>query len=92
MDVYSQLAESIISRQETVIGPIAVERARVVNGLTLDWANHTVSITGDKKSVVDELVEQYKALFGQISVEVCKEAVGRLGQKMSPDQMPASLR
>jgi hypothetical protein len=92
MDVYSQLAESIISKQETVIGPIAIERAKVVSGLTLDWANHKVSIAGDKKSVVDELVEQYKALFGQISVEVCKEAVGRLGQKMSPDQMPTSLR
>jgi len=42
--------------------------------------------------VIDGLVEVYKALFGQISVEVCKEAVGRLAQQLSPEQMPASLR
>lgn len=91
-DVYNNLAASIIEHQESIIGPVAIERAKTVEGLSVDWAKKTVLISGEPKSVVDHLVEQYKALFGQISVEVCKEAVGRLGQKMSPDQMPTSLR
>lgn len=92
MDVYAELTKSIITHQESIIGPVAVERAKTVSGLSVDWAAKTVQISGEPKDVINHLVEQYKALFGQISVEVCKEAVGRLGQKMSPEQMPASLR
>ncbi len=91
-NVYQQLAKSIIEHQESIIGPVAIERANVVEGLELDWPHKDVKITGNPMSVIDQLVEQYKALFGQISVEVCKEAVGRLAQQLSPDQMPASLR
>lgn len=92
MDVYTDLTKSIIEHQESIIGPVAIERAKTVSGLTVDWSTKTVQISGEPKDVINHLVEQYKALFGQISVEVCKEAVGRLGQKMSPEQMPASLR
>ncbi|MDB5182408.1 MAG: hypothetical protein JWO47_192 [Candidatus Saccharibacteria bacterium] len=92
MDVYAQIAERIISQQETIIGPVAVERAMTVKGLALDWPNHTVTITGNEPAVIDHLVAQYKQLFGQISVEVCKEAVGRLSQQLTPEQLPASLR
>lgn len=91
-DVYVTLATSIIEHQESIIGPVAVERANSVSGLAVDWKSKSVQISGEPKSVIDHLVEQYKALFGQISVEVCKEAVGRLGQQMSPEQMPSSLR
>lgn len=92
MDVYAKLAESIISRQEAIIGPVAIEQARSVSGLDIDWPHKKVAISGDKIKVIDNLVGQYKSLFGQTSVEVCKEAVGRLAQQLSPDQMPASLR
>jgi len=90
--VYSSLVVSIIEHQESIIGPIAVERASSVTGLSIDWPKKTVQITGEPMKVIDDLVDQYKTLFGQISVEVCKEAVGRLAQQLSPEQMPASLR
>lgn len=90
--IYQSLVVNIIEHQESIIGPVAVERATAVKGLTVNWKNKSVSISGEPKSVIDQLVEQYKALFGQISVEVCKEAVGRLAQQLSSEQMPASLR
>lgn len=92
MDVYAQIAVNIIAQQESIIGPVAIEQAKTVSGLKLDWSKREVEITGNESSVIDKLVEQYKTLFGQISVEVCKEAVGRLAQQLSPEQMPASLR
>jgi nitric oxide reductase large subunit len=92
MSVYADIAAKIIAQQETVIGPVAIEQAKQVKGLSLDWSKKSVSISGNESKVIDELVDQYKTLFGQISVEVCKEAVGRLAQQLSPDQMPASLR
>ncbi len=92
MDVYSQIAINIITQQEGIIGPVAVEQAKTVSGLSLDWDNHSAKISGDEAKVIDALVSKYKTLFGPISVEVCKEAVGRLAQQLSPEQMPASLR
>ena len=91
-NIYLQIVKSIIEHQESIIGPVAIERAKAVEGLSLDWPSKKVEIKGNPMNVIDQLVEQYKSLFGQISVEVCKEAVGRLAQQMAPDQIPASLR
>lgn len=92
-NVYDQLAKKIIEAQETLIGPVAVMQAEKVNGLSLDWTNdHTVKVTDKGTDVINSLVEQYKSLFGQISVEVCKEAVGRLVGQLSADELPASLK
>lgn len=90
--VYSQLARDIIQHQESIIGPVAISRARQVSGLALDWDKKTVQITKEPKHVIDALVAQYKVLFGQISVEVCKEAADRFSQQLNSDQLPASLR
>lgn len=91
-DVYNQIAKSIVERQEAIIGPVAINSAKAVKGLNLNWDTKEVIITSEPKAVIDSLVRQYESLFGQISVEVCKEAVGRLAQQLSPDQLPASLR
>lgn len=92
MDLYTQIAEKIIEQQESIIGPIAVEQAKLVDGLDIDWPQHSVSITGSPQEAIDGLVEQYKELFGQIAVETCKEAVGRLLSQLSADQHPRSLQ
>lgn len=92
--VYAELAKSIIKAQENLIGPVAVQQALTVAGLEVKWEDgQSVSLPSNNGSkVIDDLVKKYKQLFGQISVEVCKEAVGRLSQQLSPEQMPASLR
>lgn len=92
MDTYSDIAIAIIKEQEKVIGPVAVSQAEQVDGLKVDWKEKKVTISKEPKLVINHLVDQYKTLFGQISVEVCKEAVGRLQQGMSPEQLPTSLR
>lgn len=92
MDDYAQIAEKIIEEQETIIGPVAIEQAQQVEGIRLNWAKHEVFISGDESSVIDKLVEQYKQLFGQISVEVCKEAAAKAGVSLPADKLPKSLR
>ena len=92
MDVYAQIAEKIIEQQENIIGPIAIERAKTVTGLKVNWDKHQVSVTGNEQAVIDKLVEQYKDLFGKISVEVCKEAASKLISQLPADKQPASLK
>jgi hypothetical protein len=92
MDIYAQIVEKIIRQQESIIGPVALEQALRVKGLHVDWKNHQVSIDGDGPKIIDELVETYKALFGQISVEVSKEAADHLLSQLPPTQLPNSLK
>lgn len=92
MDIYAQIAEKIIEHQETIIGPVAIEQAKKVSGMTVDWGNHVITISGDQKTALDELVEQYKNLFGQISVEVSREAAAKPLAELTLEQRPESLR
>lgn len=91
MDVYAQIIERIIKQQETIIGPVAVEQAEQVSNLKVNWDKHEVSVSGDGAKVIDDLVEQYKELFGQISVEVCKEAAESLMGKLPAGKHPKTL-
>ena len=91
-DLYSQIASRIIERQETIIGPLAVEQARTVPDLTVNWANRTAILSRQDPEIIDELVERYKQLFGRVSVEVCKDATARLVAQLPADKQPKSLR
>jgi hypothetical protein len=92
LQVYESIAKSIIEAQEAVVGPIAVSRAQQVNGLSIDWPARTVHIDGDPIQVSDQLVKQYSILFGQISVEVCKEAAARYSTQVSGGALPSTLQ
>lgn len=93
MDIYSEMAKKIITEQESIVGPVAIAKAAQVANLDVDWASKSVVVKGgDPSGTVDKLVDIYKELFGQISVEVCKEALSKLSDSLSPDQIPASLR
>jgi ribosomal protein S3 len=91
-DIYSKIATKIIEQQESIIGPVAIEQAKQVKALDVDWTKHLVSIVGDERSAIDKLVAQYKELFGQISVEVCKEAASKLLAELPAQELPKSLQ
>jgi hypothetical protein len=92
MDVYAQIVESIIRHQEVIIGPVAIEQANQISGLQVDWPNRKVEITDNPVKVIDALVQAYKDLFGQISVEVSKEAAASLLGQLHPDKLPQTLK
>ncbi len=92
-DIFDQIVARIIEQQEAIIGPIAIEQAKLVKELKINWQQqHDVDISGSPQVAVDELVEQYKELFGQIAVETCKEAVKQLLTQVPTNQQPKSLK
>lgn len=91
-DLYAQIVAKIIQQQESIIGPIAIEQAKRVAELRVDWPEHQVDFTGDPQAAIDHLVEQYKELFGQIAVEACKDAAGRLITQLPAEKQPHSLQ
>ncbi len=91
MDVYGKVVERIIIEQEKIIGPIALEQAKKVPGLSVDLQKHEVKIEGDQKEILQKLVEQYQHLFGQASVEVCKDAVRDIIKQAPSDKIPSLI-
>lgn len=92
MNIFGQLVEKIIKDQEDIIGPIALEQAQKVPGLKVDLEKHDVRFDGNQTDVVEKLVEKYKEIFGQTSVEVCKEAAKKILVGMSRENIPSLLQ
>ncbi len=92
MDVYAQIATSIIKSQEAIIGPVAIEQAQRVPHIKVDWEKQQVTITGDEAQALDVLVNVYRELFGQVSVEVSKQAASSLLGKLPASQLPEALK
>lgn len=91
MDAYSEIVKKIIAEQEHVIGPLALEQAGKVKGLTVDWPKKEVKFQGDKKEILGNLVKQYEALFGQASVQVCKDAARSIVKTLPPENVPSLI-
>ncbi|MFH0831080.1 MAG: hypothetical protein V1895_03405 [Parcubacteria group bacterium] len=89
MRIEDQLANKIIEEQELIIGPIAWSEARKVNGLEIH--NEKAKVAGQTKSVLDALVSRYARLFGEASVEVCKDATQPFLGKLPKAELPARL-
>lgn len=91
MNAYAQAANEIIRQQQVIIGPIAYDQARKVKGLSISDGGD-VTIDGDEKQVLANLVESYSTLFGNASVEVCRDAVRDIKPPLKPDQLPDVLK
>ncbi len=90
MDRYSEVAFKIVREQEMVVGPLAFELARNVTGLKINKQNE-FSIEGDPKLALQELLMQYKKLFGELSLEVSKNALKDHIKKFQKGELPNIL-
>ena len=92
MSIYATIAEKIIAQQEQIIGPVAAQQASQVEGIVIDGNTHTVTLNGNEKQIVDNLIRQYQELFGQIAVEVSKEAASKVAASLTSEQLPELLK
>ena len=90
MDAYAQAVSNIIKEQQAVIGPVALEQAKKVSGLEVNGSD--VKITGNKKEVLNNLINQYSKLFGKASIEVCKEGFEPFSDKIPASDVPDILK
>ena len=92
-DMLTQILTEIIKRQVRVAGQLAWQEVHKVPGITVtDEQNVVVSMTGDPKKIIDQLLANYKSLFGDLAVEVSKNAVYYLTAELPADQIPNSLK
>ena len=91
MDPVAQAVSRIIKEQQAIIGPVALDQAKKVSGLSVTSVDD-VKIAGNKKEVLGNLVNQYSKLFGKASIEVCKEAIEPLSEKIPASDLPDILK
>jgi len=91
MDTYAQAVSSIIKEQQSIIGPIALDQAKKVPGLKVSSVTD-IEVVGNKKEALNGLVVSYQRLFGNASVEVCKEAFAPYRSKLPQDGIPEILK
>lgn len=91
MDPYVEGISRIIKEQQSIIGPIAIDQANKVTGLSVGGEDD-VKITGNRKEVLTNLVNQYAKLFGRASVEICKEAFALYIDKIPVTDIPDILK
>lgn len=91
---FSQIAIRIIKEQEFIIGSLAWDEARKVQGLqVLDQKKGKINLqNGDMCVVINKLVAQYERIFGKASHEVCRDAVRDIIATLPPEEVPASLK
>lgn len=89
MERYSQAASNIIMAQKMVMGPLAFELAKSVDGLVV--SNSDVSINKDPKEVLTNLVTQYKMLFGEASLMVSRDAIKGMRSSFNNEELPREL-
>ncbi len=93
INILSKISVRIIREQEVIIGPVAWDEAKKVQGFNIiDQKAGEVSFNGDAKEILNNLVAQYAKLFGRASNEVCKEAVEDLVAELPPNDVPSSLK
>lgn len=90
----TNMVREIIAHQAMIIGPLAIEQANKVSGLKVsDGEKINIEIKGnDPGTVVTGLVRKYEELFGQASVEVCKDAIKEIKPPIPSDDLPDILR
>jgi hypothetical protein len=91
---FPKIISRIIEEQALIIGPLAWDEARKVQGIKIvDEKRGEVNLqNGDPKNTVDRLVAQYERIFGKASHVVCHEAVKDLISGMPLEEIPSSLR
>ena len=89
MENYEILAKAIIKHQESIIGPLAWSEAKKVRGASV--GGEKVKYSGEGKFFLESLVKQYETLFGQASVEACKDAIRPHLLKIGQIDLPQNL-
>lgn len=75
---YKNLINEIISKQTVILGPdIVILKARNVSGLNLSADGKVESITGDPAEVLQNLVNEYIALSGQIVKNILSPVIAK---------------
>jgi len=91
----NELLKSIIEEQSQIIGP-RLARSRAVAAGVAEYpdtpAKNQLAQPENPQVVVEKLIESYKEVFGQASVEVCISVIKRFPRQEVEPLVPNSIK
>ncbi len=91
--VFNHILNDIIKHQAQLGGYFAWEQVKRIKGINIENdAKMEVSIVGDPRQVIDKFVYAYRDLYGDVAIQVSKDAVFDLIIKLPPEEVPESLK
>jgi hypothetical protein len=91
MDAFAELAQRIIKEQQRIIGPLALREASKVPGLHIT-SLEDIQFDGNKRDILQNLVEQYARYFGNASTQMCKEVAQPMISQLPVQDVPDILK
>jgi hypothetical protein len=92
VEAAQKIVKAIVREQEGIIGPLALDQANTVSGLKISNNGDSIEIQGNVEEVISQLVRTYESLFGEVSVDACKESVKRILSEIGKQNIPAFLQ
>jgi len=88
---YGQVVDKIIEGQVKLLGLLAITKAKNVDGFQIDDEGRVISISGDPKQIIHNLVLKYEEVAGETASKMCKIAISKLKEEYPGLELPEEL-
>jgi len=89
---YKEVINTIIESKVKAFGQLAINKAKIINGLTVDDQGNVGSISGDPKTVIHNLLITYEEICGRVSTISARTVTARLRRNKYPNlELPKEL-
>jgi len=88
---YKEIINTIIKSKITAFGRLAIDKAKIINGMTVDEQGNVVSFSDDPKTVIHNLLITYEEICGRVSTISARTVTVKLRKKYPNLELPKEL-
>ena len=89
---YKEIINTIIESKISAFGRVAIDKAKVINGMTIDDKGNAVSFSDEPKTVIHNLLITYEEICGRVSTISARTVTTRLRNKYPNLELPNELK
>jgi len=88
---YVEIADAIMQGKVKAFAQLAINKGKSVKGLGVDDSGKVLSISGDGKKVIAELLEKFEEIAGKTSTITARMAIMNIKSKYPKLALPDGL-
>jgi hypothetical protein len=88
---YQEIINTIIESKVRAFGRLAIDKAKIINGLNIDDQGNVISVSDEPKTVIHNLLVTYEEICGRVSTISARTVIMRLKNKYPNLDLPKEL-
>ena len=88
---YKEIINTIIASKIKAFGRLAIDKARTINGLSIDEQGYVISLSDAPKIIIHNLLITYEEICGRVSTISARTVTIRLRKKYPNLELPKEL-